>query len=283
MLKRFAYLLISLTVFFYDQISSIAGRTRCRKETGSCTVLNYHTVTDDLADRFLCQMKTLIKLAQPISAVRCQELFRGTYIALTFDDAFSSFVRNAWPILRDLRIPVTVFVPTSYLGRQSAWVDYGGDNPVGEEVMSAKTLLEIAADELLDIGSHTATHADLVNLTDETVRQELKASRETLETMLGREIDSISFPYGSFGDRELRFAREAGYRYQFSVLPRRSSAVYCEGLIGRVSVHATDSAAEFRLKVLGAYRWVGIASDLKHRIREILHSGNSRQRKWFHA
>jgi peptidoglycan/xylan/chitin deacetylase (PgdA/CDA1 family) len=268
MIGRCLKLIVSAVVLLFDQLCFGVGWLIGRKLPGSCTVINYHVVSEDFAERFLRQMRALVKLAEPISAVKNRDLLPGrSYIAVTVDDAFSSFALNAWPVLRELQIPVTVFVPTSYLGRQSAWVDYGGDNPVGEDVICAKTLLDIAVDELVDVGSHTATHADLVSLSDEAVRQELNASRQALETMLGRTIDSISFPYGSFGDRELRLAKEAGYRYQFSVLPRVSLSVFREGLIGRVSVQAIDWPIEFRLKVLGAYRWLGAASDLKHRIR----------------
>lgn len=267
MIPRCLKLLISAAILLYD-------RTRCRiagltgwESLGSYTVLNYHVLSDSFFAHFLWQMNTLRKLANPISAVRSQNLAPGmAYVAVTFDDAFCSFARNAWPVLRELRIPVTVFVPSGYLGRRSTWVDYGGDNPVGEEVMDSKTLLDIAADELVDVGSHTVTHADLARLPDEEVRQELNASRESLETMLGRRIEAISFPYGSFGDRELLLSKEAGYRYQFSASPERHLPLAHEGLIGRVPLQPWDWPVEFRLKVLGAYRWMATASDLKRKL-----------------
>jgi len=267
MIKRFLYLLISATVLLYDQVCSSFGRLISRARPTVCVVINYHDVSDGFAERFLKQMEMLVNIVEPVSAVKDQELVPGrAYAALTFDDAFCSFVKNAWPTLRRLRIPVTLFVPTGYLGRKSAWVDYGGDNPVGGEVMSASTLKEIAADELVDVGSHTSTHADLVNLTDEAVKHELHSSREILESVLGCKIESISFPYGSFGERELRLCSEAGYKYQFSVLPRRRRSMSREGLVGRVSVQPTDWSLEFRLKVLGAYRWITLASTFKKRL-----------------
>lgn len=35
-------------------------------------------------------------------------------VHVTFDDAYSDFATNAWPVLRELDIPVTLFVPTGY-------------------------------------------------------------------------------------------------------------------------------------------------------------------------
>lgn len=267
MIARCLKLLVSAAVLLFDRTCSRVGHLIGGERPGSCTVLNYHVISDDTTPHFFQQMKALVELAKPVSAVRDQEFQPGiAYVALTFDDAFCSFARNAWPVLRELRIPVTVFVPSGYLGRRSTWVDYGGDNPVGEEVMDSKTLLDIATDELVDVGSHTVTHADLARLSDEEVLQELNASRETLEKMLGRRIEAISFPYGSFGDRELRLSKEAGYRYQFSASPEKYSPPAHGGLIGRVPVQPLDWPVEFRLKVLGAYRWMATASHLKRRL-----------------
>jgi len=37
-------------------------------------------------------------------------------VLVTFDDGYRDFAENAWPILKALRLPVTVFVPTAYPG-----------------------------------------------------------------------------------------------------------------------------------------------------------------------
>lgn len=267
MIVRCLKMLVSAAVLLFDRTWSLVGHLTGRGKPDSCTVLNYHLISDDVTALFLRQMKTLVELAKPVSAVRDRGFEAGIVsAAVTFDDAFTSFARNAWPALRELRIPVTIFVPSGYLGRKSNWVDYGGDNQVGEEVVDAKTLQDIASDEIVDVGSHTVTHADLTKLSDEEVRQELNTSRETLEKLVGRRIEAISFPYGSFGERELRLSMEAGYRYQFSASPEKRLPIAREGLIGRVTVQPWDWPVEFRLKVLGAYRWLATASDLKRKL-----------------
>lgn len=268
MARRIIKLIVSIGVRIVDWLTWQIGCWARRTNPGRCVVINYHVVSDHFKDHFRRQMELMIKVAKPISAVKARELATGvSYVALTVDDAFSSFARNAWPILRELQIPVTVFVPTSFLGCRSAWVDYGGENPVGEDVIDAETLCLLAENDLMDVGSHTANHADLVRLEDDDVLRELGLSRETLQTMLGRTIDSISFPYGSFGQRECRMAQEAGYRFMFSVLPEMIVSSLSGRLMGRISVQPTDWPIEFRLKVLGAYRWVAGAAAWKQRLR----------------
>ncbi len=99
------------------------------------------------------------------------------------------------------------------------------------------------------------------------VREELKNSKSSLGAIVDREITAISFPYGSYGARELRLAREAGYKFCYDSVPGQASSTIREGLIGRVDVQPTDWDLEFRLKVCGAYRWVRWASAWKKKLR----------------
>src|SRR5215210_3808504 len=48
---------------------------------------------------------------------------RGKVLAVTFDDAYRSVLERAFPILSDLRLPATVFVPTDFAGteRPMSW------------------------------------------------------------------------------------------------------------------------------------------------------------------
>jgi peptidoglycan/xylan/chitin deacetylase (PgdA/CDA1 family) len=59
---------------------------------------------------------------RPVSLADVIEAFSGgrplppRAVHVTFDDAYRDFARFAWPVLKNLEIPVTVFVPTAYPG-----------------------------------------------------------------------------------------------------------------------------------------------------------------------
>lgn len=266
MIPRLIKLLISCVVFCRDYVVRIFDRGRA---PGTCVVINYHTLDEQNAPRFVRQMDVLQDLATPISLSSMGALEPGVrYVSITFDDAFRSFKKWAMPELARRRVPVMVFVPTGYLGKKSAWFDYGGENPVGEEVMSMEELKEIAASEIMEIGSHCITHPNLVQLSEDEARFELQESRKSLQSMLGKQIDSVSFPYGSATERELTLAQEAGYRFMFSIAPQMLVSKVESGLVGRVSVQPTDWPLEFRLKILGAYRWLSVASAWKGKLRK---------------
>jgi peptidoglycan/xylan/chitin deacetylase (PgdA/CDA1 family) len=265
-IDRLLKLVISLGMALRD---ALAGRlSRTRQSAGTCVVINYHAISNDSKSRFGKQLDLLLRLAKPIPAGKELHLEKDRrHVAITVDDVFQSFVANGLPELCQRNIPVTLFPPTGYLGRNSAWNDYGGENKVGETVASADDLKAIAKLGNVDFGSHGVTHADLALLPEAGARQELQNSKKTLEGIVGREITAFSFPYGSCGARELRLASESGYKYFFDSTPQQMVSTLGEGLIGRVDVQPTDWNIEFRLKICGAYRWVRWASAWKKNFR----------------
>ena len=71
-------------------------------------------------DEFECQMKWLARRYQPVGLPQVYEAFAGgpplpaQSVLITFDDAYRDFADLAWPVLRRLGLPVTLFVPTGY-------------------------------------------------------------------------------------------------------------------------------------------------------------------------
>jgi peptidoglycan/xylan/chitin deacetylase (PgdA/CDA1 family) len=99
----------------------------------SLRVLTYHRVADpadtpDLdpmlvsatPDVFRKQMLHIRRRYQPVSLAQVTEAFREgrplppRAVHVTVDDAYRDFAEIAWPVLRELDVPVTVFVPTAY-------------------------------------------------------------------------------------------------------------------------------------------------------------------------
>jgi peptidoglycan/xylan/chitin deacetylase (PgdA/CDA1 family) len=128
---------------------------------------------------------------------------------------------------------------------------------------------------LFSIGSHCRTHPDLPRLDEPEARDEIFGSKNELESMLQEGIQSLSFPFGSFNETHVRMAREAGYHRVFSTSPdlfrgngRRKYVV------GRVKADPEDWPLEFRLKILGAYRWLPLAFSIKRKVRSFLSFGS---------
>jgi len=72
----------------------------------------------------------------------------------------------------------------------------------------------LAADGLVEIGSHTVTHPVLSLQPLEVQRYELVESKKQLESILGHPVTSLAYSYGGgrdAGDETAALAREAGY------------------------------------------------------------------------
>jgi peptidoglycan/xylan/chitin deacetylase (PgdA/CDA1 family) len=68
------------------------------------------------------------------------------------------------------------------------------------------------------IGSHSHTHPMLAALEDEAeIKEELNLSAITIKEKLGKLPLTISYPIGSFDERVMRLAAQAGYKYGLAV------------------------------------------------------------------
>src|SRR3954470_4528105 len=64
--------------------------------------------------RWLAETGRAGSLADVLAAKRGERPLSRDPVLVTFDDAYRDFAQTAWPVLRGLGVPVTVFVPTAY-------------------------------------------------------------------------------------------------------------------------------------------------------------------------
>jgi peptidoglycan/xylan/chitin deacetylase (PgdA/CDA1 family) len=180
-------------------------------------------------------------------------------VAFTFDDAYRSVFDVAFPLLRRLGVPATVFVPTAFPDRDSpmSWpgIDQWLHGPYERALMpmSWDELSHLAAAGW-EIGSHTHTHPRLTRLDDKSLARELAHSRDVCSTRLGIPCRSLSYPYGDYDGRVVEAASSAGYDTACTLARR----LYPPAPLRwpRISVHRTDDSFGFRLKVSPALRYV---------------------------
>jgi peptidoglycan/xylan/chitin deacetylase (PgdA/CDA1 family) len=128
-------------------------------------------------------------------------------VAITFDDAFTSFATEAWPRLRDRGLPATVFVVSDHVGGDNRW---GGRTDAGIPVLPLLGWEDLArlGEEGAELGGHSRTHPNLASLDRGRVEAEVAGCREAIERETGRRPVSFAYPFGRHGGQRGDVARE---------------------------------------------------------------------------
>ena len=184
---------------------------------------------------------------------------RAKVVVPTFDDAHISVYTLAKPVLEELGIPGTIFVPTDYpdSGKLMAWKGYDEwvGTPHEQELacMSWDQLREVAGNGW-EIGAHTCSHPFLTELPDADLRRELHDSRASCEEHMGRPCPTLAYPYSDWDPRVAAAAGAAGFTAAVTV----NTGTWDTPLqLPRTGVYHYDTAPRLRLRALRRrFPWV---------------------------
>ena len=234
------------------------GRHEQRRDSEGIRILGYHRITDkpdvlgvkpasfreqllwtlDQGLQPLRLSEALSLLAQPVE---------GRWFCVTFDDGYLDNLTDALPVLMELGVPATIFVPTAIIDRTASYSWYR-EPP---EALTWDDLRELLETRIIDVQSHTKTHRSLSRLSDEETRDELEGSKQRLEQQLGRPITSLAFPAGVYDGRTIEFARSAGYRSTLTTLPGLNPGGRSLYELRRTMLLTGDTLKDFKAKMNG--------------------------------
>lgn len=135
-------------------------------------------------------------------------------VAITFDDGYLDNLENAFPILKKYQAKATIYVVVDRHERD--WSTYKKAHHNSGELMlepklSDSDVQQLANTNLIEIGSHTLTHANLDKLSDEECLIELMDSKRILEQLIAREVSSFAYPFGIYSERDVKLVKQVGY------------------------------------------------------------------------
>lgn len=116
--------------------------------------------------------------------------------------------------------------------------------------LTTAELIQLAQSEFVDIGAHSVTHPLLAGMSQADQTAEIAGSRQSLEAILGGQVDMFSYPYGNLAGDTVEIVTAAGFKIALTT-----------------DENAVDFGANpFRLGRFGAGDWDG--DQFKHRLEE---------------
>ena len=150
-----------------------------------------------------------------IDYYRQNSVFPDRAITVTFDDGWKDNYTNAFPILRDLQIKVTIFLVPSCIGQTTVKVVGDGES---EREHLALTDIRAMSDYGIEFGSHTLNHKLLHQISPSEIEFEVSESKKEIENLLQKPCRVFAYPAGFFTEIAQTAVKDAGYIAAFSTV-----------------------------------------------------------------
>lgn len=221
--------------------SSLVRRLVGRRHAG---ILVYHAITPELFEAHvgrLVRLYNIIPLDQLVRTMECHDWtgMPPRSLVITFDDGLSDFAKLEH-VIRRFRLPITQFLVSGGVGTNrhnwcsevqarhhtalkrmpnqarlewlKAEVGFDPEREYPEPEMLSREQVRHLSRIGVQFGAHTVTHPELPMCDDETTWREILQSKAQLERSFHFKVEHFAYPSGSFTNRDVGFARKAGFR-----------------------------------------------------------------------
>jgi len=159
-------------------------------------------------------------------------------ISVTIDDGYKDTL-NAVDILTKKNIPFTLYISPGHLDKN----DY----------LSSKDVRDISLLNECIIGTHGYSHRKLKTLDKTQQKIELQKSKTVLGDLIDKDVNTLSYPHGSFDQDTISIAKELGYVSAASSIKGFNNINTHPFKMRRIEVIASDKLKELSKKIKGYY------------------------------
>ncbi|MDB4408466.1 polysaccharide deacetylase family protein [Akkermansiaceae bacterium] len=141
---------------------------------------------------------------------------------MTMDDGWKSVYTVAFPIMKEMNIPFTIFLYKNYVGSHR-----------GGKALSYEMIEEMVASGLCTVGCHSVSHPlpskmkskrrQGSDVYDEYLRNEFGESKSFLEEKFRKTVTTFAYPGGHHSPEMFPISDELGYEGLFTVKPGKVS------------------------------------------------------------
>ena len=152
----------------------------------------------------------ILPITEIIQKIDNKEKLPDFTIGLSIDDAYSSVYEKAWPLLREAKIPFTLFISTDVVDRQAT--GYMSWDQIRELKSSGVT-----------IGSQTKSHKHLPLISIEDAKHEIDKANVRIKSELGLRPELFAYPYGEYNSSVRELIIDRGFK---AALTQSSGALH---------------------------------------------------------
>ncbi len=254
--------------------AGLLHRALGRRRDAGFAILMYHRITDEPAgvaaptwnvtpQRLHEQLSSLITagyqpwpLTRALARRRSGREIPASALVVTFDDGYRNNYTRAWPVLRELNVPATIFVATASLDSTEPfpfddWAESGSSRVPADTWMPLTTddCREMLAGGLIALGTHTHTHQSFLGRPHD-FREDLRTSLAVLREKFAIGRPAFAAPFGHVDHSLINVARQEGCACLLTAADgdRQGLGDFCWGRFG---VEDTDSPAALASKLSG--------------------------------
>ena len=202
--------LVLIFILFFPYIGN--------SEDSSVTVLMYHRfneskhpATNISLEVFEQQIEYLVNnnfnvlpLTQLVMFLKNNKKIPNKSVFITIDDAYKSFYKYGFPILKKFKLPFSIFVSSDFIS--------SNDN---SDFMNWAMLREISKNQGL-ILNHTKNHESLLNIQLHDLSKNITENQRIIERKLGTHPKIFSYPYGESNIEIEEVIKNLNYQIAFS-------------------------------------------------------------------
>jgi len=195
-------LILKVRTTLFSEVRILAYHRILDLESREKYPFDYDLISASISD-FKWQMKHVKKYYSPISFKHLVEHYESKTtlpknpIIITFDDGYSDNYYNAYPILKELSIPATIFISTDYIGGDNTfwfdWVSFLVNKYPGHEIKIHSLNENIKLDDNLNKRRHIGAKLinELKKVNNDIRLEVLSELHEKYDYLLANEEDRI--------------------------------------------------------------------------------------------